>query len=543
MSELYDRIAGLFALCGVGAPVGEIEPVSGGLMHKMYKVRTCTGVYAVKCLNPGIMKRPGVLENYARAEKLESLLEESGVPIVPALMFGTGKMIKQGGFCYYIFPWQEGSITDPNNITEKQCFQAGEILGQMHRIDPSNVATEDPELSAIDFRAYVQKAEAENSGIADLLRDSLDLLADAQEKLNAARSSLPPMLAIDDPDMDPKNIMWHEGQAHVIDLECLEWGNPIATCLDLALQWAGTVNGKYDRANLKAFFYGYLGAYDNGFRSYDELFGIAYTWVEWLEYNIRRALGMEAEDADEKRLGEAEVKSTIGRISYLKSIEGDVREVLNSLPRLNSENYKTHDDLLCYIDLVFEGKLTDLPEVALPEGYRLVTFEPGDRDAWIDIERSAQEVLSREHGEACWERYYGSREQELPGRMWFVENAAGEKVATATALYDIHGAARPGEGQLHWVAVKKEYQGRGLSKPLITYVLQVMKRLGYDSVKIHTQTNTWLACGIYYDLGFRPSPDSRVQNRFGWKMVEQLTGKEIRGGCPNSQMNTIEIGG
>ena len=46
MSELNDRIAGLFALCSVGAPVGEIEPVSGGLMHKMYKVRTCTGTYA-----------------------------------------------------------------------------------------------------------------------------------------------------------------------------------------------------------------------------------------------------------------------------------------------------------------------------------------------------------------------------------------------------------------------------------------------------------------------------------------------------------------
>ena len=287
----------------------------------------------------------------------------------------------------------------------------------------------------------------------------------------------------------------------------------------------------------------YLGAYDNGFRSYDELFGIAYTWVEWLEYNIRRALGMEAADAQEQHLGEAEVKKTIERIRYLNSIEGDVREVLNSLPRLNPENYQTHDDRLCNIDLVFEGKLMDQPVVALPVGYRLVTYEPGDRDAWIDIEYSAAEVLSREHGEACWERYYGSREQELPGRMWFVENAAGEKVATATALYDIHGAARPGEGQLHWVAVKKEYQGRGLSKPLITYVLQVMKRLGYDSVKIHTQTNTWLACGIYYDLGFRPSPDSRVQNRFGWKMVEQLTGKEIRGGCPNSQMNTIEIGG
>lgn len=38
-------------------------------------------------------------------------------------------------------------------------------------------------------------------------------------------------------------------------------------------------------------FEGYLEACDNGFRAYSEVFGLAYTWVEWLEYNIRRALG------------------------------------------------------------------------------------------------------------------------------------------------------------------------------------------------------------------------------------------------------------
>ena len=54
-----------------------------------------------------------------------------------------------------------------------------------------------------------------------------------------------------------------------------------------------------------------------------------------------------------------------------------------------------------------------------------------------------------------------------------------------------------------------------------------MKSLGYSTVKIHTQTNTWLACKVYYDLGFRPEKESLIRNRFGWKMVEQLTGREM----------------
>ena len=72
---------------GLGDICGTIEPVSGGLMHKMYKVSTESDTYAVKCLNPEVMKRPGVLDNYARAEELESILEKEGIPIVPALSF------------------------------------------------------------------------------------------------------------------------------------------------------------------------------------------------------------------------------------------------------------------------------------------------------------------------------------------------------------------------------------------------------------------------------------------------------------------------
>ena len=74
--------------------------------------------------------------------------------------------------------------------------------------------------------------------------------------------------------------------------------------------------------------------------------------------------------------------------------------------------------------------------------------------------------------------------------------------------------------------MRREYQGRGLAKPLISYVLKLMQSLGYTHAKIPTQTTTWLACKIYLDLGFRPIPANVVNSREGWRIVKALTDHE-----------------
>ena len=315
----------------LGDITGDILPVSGGLMHKMFKVQTSTGIYAVKCLNPQIMKRPGVMENYKKAEALERILADNRIPIVPALTFDGEKILELDGGYYYIFKWQKGQITDWDSISSERCYKAGEILGNIHRIDSQNIEAEEIELSSIDFKDYLDSARKLNSSIVAVLEDNLELLKNSQEKLNEARRRLPSLRAICDDDMDPKNIMWDEGKAYVIDLECLDYGNPVSSCFNLSLQWSGTVNERFEKENLAAFYKGYLKAYDNGFRSYDKLYGIAYTWVEWLEYNIRRALGMEGKEEEEIKLGVEETIRTIDRIRYLNSIEDDICSVLKNL--------------------------------------------------------------------------------------------------------------------------------------------------------------------------------------------------------------------
>ena len=189
-----------------------------------------------------------------------------------------------------------------------------------------------------------------------------------------------------------------------------------------------------------------------------------------------------------------------------------------SLPILDN-----HDFRIRYYELLLEADIGDIPERPLPAGYSYAFYQDGDRDAWIDIEKSAREFSTVEEGERAWGRYYAGREEELKSRMVFVVNAAGEKVATATAFYDITGRDTSGSGWLHWVAVRREEQGKGLSKPLITHVLSIMRKMGQTHAKIPTQTTTWVACKVYLDLGFRPIPQNLINSRDGWRIIRRLT--------------------
>ena len=189
-----------------------------------------------------------------------------------------------------------------------------------------------------------------------------------------------------------------------------------------------------------------------------------------------------------------------------------------SLPKLTN-----HDPRIRYYELMLRGDITGMKEIPLPAGYHYEMYRPGDRDAWIEIEKSAKEFDTREQGLDAWKRYYADHTDELPGRMVFVVNEAGEKVATATAFYDIRGIDQSADGWLHWVAVRREDQGKGLSKPLISHVIQIMKALGQTHCKIPTQTTTWVAVKVYLDLGFRPIEKNLVNSRDGWRIIKRLT--------------------
>ena len=333
-SEITNLITQLFETLSLGTVTVPIAPVSGGFMHRMYKVCTQNHTYAVKHLNPEIMKRLSAMENYKKAERLEAILESAGIPIVPALTFNGKKMQEFLGNYFYIFDWHNGKITDWNNITPEQCFKAGYIQGRIHAIETKQSETSGAELSTIDWNEYLVKAASTTTGdgmpakeVEELLKENLPLLDYAQTELNKARQSLPNITTIIDEDMDPKNVMWENGAPVVIDLECLDYGNPVSSAIQLSLQWSGITLCDFNAEKQKAFFEGYFRAYDNGFKDYKSVFGLTYTWIEWLEYNIQRALGS-CQDKAEQEMGLAEVKNTINRIKYIREMEDKIKSNL-----------------------------------------------------------------------------------------------------------------------------------------------------------------------------------------------------------------------
>ena len=181
---------------------------------------------------------------------------------------------------------------------------------------------------------------------------------------------------------------------------------------------------------------------------------------------------------------------------------------------------KSINRTLKYVDLLLVRGLDDIPVMSLPEGFRFVLFQDGDEKNWVDIEVSSGEFLSFEEGMEAFNYYYGNCYEELKKRCIFIENAEGEKVATATAFYADYPIGDI-SGYVHWVSVKKEYQGKGLSKPLVSKALLKMKELGHKGTFLHTQTHTWLAVKVYLDMGFVPILNKN--DYLGWQIIKNLT--------------------
>ncbi len=181
----------------------------------------------------------------------------------------------------------------------------------------------------------------------------------------------------------------------------------------------------------------------------------------------------------------------------------------------------TIDRTLKYVDLYLaNNNLDNIKEYPLPDGYKFVLFKDGDEKAWVEIEMSSGEFLTFDEGMEAFKHYYGNYYEKLKKLCIFIETEKGEKVATSTAFY-LETPINDITGNVHWVSIKKDYQGKHLSKPLISETLKQMRRLGHKKTLLHTQTHTWLAVKVYLDMGFEPYELEKYY--LGWQIIKKLT--------------------
>ncbi|MBE6108641.1 MAG: GNAT family N-acetyltransferase [Erysipelotrichaceae bacterium] len=168
--------------------------------------------------------------------------------------------------------------------------------------------------------------------------------------------------------------------------------------------------------------------------------------------------------------------------------------------------------------------LINIPVYVLPEGYHYEFYQPGDRDAWIEIEKSSKECSTYEEAIVAWNKYFAPYESLLSSRMIFIVTDSGRKVATASAYFDVHGLDPFDSGRLHWVAVHRDFQGKGLSRPLLSKTMTMMSLLDVAHAYCNTSTRNWVACRLYLDFGFLPE---NVEEEIGWRIMKTLTNHPV----------------
>lgn len=319
--------------------------LTGGFTHKMYSLFTTKGKYAVKLLNPFIMKRETAMSNYRAAERFERALEQTDIPILPALTFDEKKMQCMDGQYFYLYEWYDGKALKNEEITEFHCEKIGGILAKIHGLKLQNGTGTDVgaggdnreekyerEELHIDWDGYMEKLTEKNQELSALLRKNRELLYESQDKGNEAIKKLPATVAVCHNDMDSKNVLWNGEECRIIDLECLSYSSPIMELYELALCWSGYEVCNIDFHLFRSFIEAYEKAGGTLTTDWETVYYSNNGRLEWLEYNIKRALGMECSE-EEIEMGIEQVKETIAHVIYYHEAK---EKILKSLKNLSN---------------------------------------------------------------------------------------------------------------------------------------------------------------------------------------------------------------
>ncbi|MBQ7776895.1 MAG: phosphotransferase, partial [Lachnospiraceae bacterium] len=289
------------------------QAISGGLMHKMYHVTTTQGEYAIKALNPDIMKRPEALQNMINSELVSNALKGC-VPLVAAKEFQGKHIWELEGAYFMVFDWLEGRSVFAPDITTSHCEQIGKLLGQIHT---ANVRVESLQKllqgrETCDWSGLLARAEQENAECYVLLKAHLEEVARWDRQVVEGWQSMAQKQVISHRDLDPKNVMWKEAQPFIIDWEAAGYVNPFQELVEVLNYWIVDEQGQYNEEKFAALVQAYRESMD--IRGVDWAVVLSSSFdgmLGWLEYNVKRAVGIEGSSEKDRQEGLQQVAGTL----------------------------------------------------------------------------------------------------------------------------------------------------------------------------------------------------------------------------------------
>lgn len=312
----------LCSVYGLGNPLKELQAVAGGLLHRLWRLDTTQGTFAVKQLNPAILQKPHIRAIYRFSECIAEAMVAHGVPAVAALSCDGDPVQEIEGRTVMVYRWIEGETLSAEAVEPERAGQLGTLLGHIHALNLQFPALPQPEWEHFrDDDWDLLTVHAYDGGIswATPVRAVMHRLIEWSRLSEQAGEKLSHTYVVSHRDLGPKNVIWQDDHTPwLIDWEAAGLVNPTMELVSVALDWSGLATGVLREDTFAAMMRSYVDAggivRDAGI---DALHGVMGIWLGWLLFNMRRSLGESIVDEEERQLGIRETPLAIARLRTL----------------------------------------------------------------------------------------------------------------------------------------------------------------------------------------------------------------------------------
>jgi len=314
---------------GLGKLLEPPIPVIGGRSHRIWKLHTGKGCFAVKqLLLEGA--HPNKLAEVRETERLAYSLSQQQFPALAAMLYQQEPILAVGDKHYVLYPWLEGVTIAPAKVGPQHAYLIGEALGKLHQFPARDTA-----LARFTYRVFTEqewryladRAAEYRLPYATQLATHLATLINLDLQGSIGFEQLGADVIISHGDIDPYNVLWcDKGSFRIIDWELANLAHPavdfIATLLYWSLNGASTIRAEH----MQRFSAGYSACC-----SFKGMIAVAFYivlghWLKWFEFNLLRATN--TADLSIKTISVNEAQKTLDTVIYLAPLIADVARVI-----------------------------------------------------------------------------------------------------------------------------------------------------------------------------------------------------------------------
>jgi thiamine kinase-like enzyme len=312
----------------LGIPASNPVKVTGGLIHKMWRIETEKSKFAIKEINSEIANRPGVIENMNQCEIVAKKFNNLGINLVFALENNGNHVSLIDGKHWIVYPWFEGKTFSNNDIlTEETVTKITSSLARIHKANIEIGSKPTNNSSYTDYSQWQELAKQIESLGYNWTKDCIEFIDSIKTwypKINLANINLQKNLVFSHCDLDKKNVLWNnDEEPFIIDWESAGYINPTKELLQFAFDWSIEPNDKVNQSIFKQIFEVYKSINEVETSLVEDAFysGLGDT-LEWLKFNLERVI--KNNSTEEFEIAESQILITIKAVKNKLEIKDEV---------------------------------------------------------------------------------------------------------------------------------------------------------------------------------------------------------------------------